>query len=113
MKPAQHFFQTDQLQNLLDKLQDAGYTCVGPQVRDGAIIYDEINSIEQLPRGISDEQQPGSYSLNSNHSTKFFDWANGPQAIKPLLFTAKEKLWQSEQSTDGRSEEHTSELQSH
>lgn len=102
MKSEQHFFQTDQLQKLLSNLLSKGYTCVGPQVRDGAIIYDEINSVEQLPLGISDDQQPGSYLLNSNHSTKFFDWANGPQAIKPLLFAAKEKLWESKQSTDGQ-----------
>ena len=102
MKAERYFFQTDQLQSLLDKLQNTGYTCIGPQARDGAIIYDEINSVEQLPQGISDNQQPGSYTLTNNNSTNFFDWANGPQAIKPLLFSAKEKLWQSQQSVDGQ-----------
>ncbi len=101
MKPEQHFFQTDQLQNLLDKLQDAGYTCVGPQVRDGAILYDEIKSVSQLPYGFTDKQTPGNYALTSNTSSKYFNWANGPQAIKPLLFTPKEKLWESKKSANG------------
>ncbi|MDH3343055.1 MAG: 4Fe-4S dicluster domain-containing protein, partial [Gammaproteobacteria bacterium] len=78
-----------------------GYSCIGPQVRDGAIIYDEINSVEQLPYGIGGEQSPGHYSLVENNSKKYFDWANGPQAIKPLLFASREKLWQSQQSVEG------------
>jgi len=102
MESKNHFFQTDQLQNLLNILQADGYTCVGPQVRDGAIIYDELSSVEQLPRGISDEQQPGSYSISSHDSSKFFDWANGPQALKPLLFAPSEKLWESKQSLEGQ-----------
>lgn len=102
MKSNNYFFQTDQLQALLNKLQSAGYTCVAPQVKDGAIIYDEISSVQQLPQGVNDKQQPGSYSLNSNSSSKYFAWANGPQAIKPLLFAPKEKLWSSALSTDGK-----------
>ena len=78
-----YYFLSDQLQQLLEKLQQDGYACVGPQVRDGAIIFDLITSVEQLPRGISDEQAPGSYSLRSNSTSKYFDWANGPQAINP------------------------------
>ena len=101
MEAEYNFFQTDQLQDLLNKLQDEGYACIGPQVRDGAILFDEIKSVEQLPRGISDEQQPGSYSLSTNNGSKYFDWANGPQAIKPLVFAPKEKLWSSAQSVDG------------
>lgn len=102
MKPDRYFFQTDQLQPWLDSLISNGFACIGPQVRDGAIIYDDIHSVQQLPRGFSDKQTPGSYSLVKNTSEKFFDWANGPQAIKPLLFTSREKLWQSEQSADGK-----------
>ncbi len=35
------------------------------------------------------------------NSSKYFDWANGPQAIKPLLFAPRETLWQSARSADG------------
>ena len=102
MKTDRHFFQTDKLQKLISILLGKGYTCIGPQVRDGAIIYDEISSVEQLPQGISDNQQAGGYTLTNNNSSNYFDWANGPQAIKPLLFAPKEKLWQSQQATDGQ-----------
>jgi len=102
MKLKTHFFHSDQLQSLLDALRNKGYDCIGPQVRDGAIIFDEINSVSQLPRGIHDEQAAGYYSLNKSRSSHFFDWANGPQAIKPLLFSAKENLWQTSQSSGGQ-----------
>jgi len=75
------FFQTDQLQHLLDNLQAKGYTCIAPQVRHESIIYDEITSVEQLPQGINDQQQPGSYTLTTNNGSKYFNWANGPQAM--------------------------------
>jgi len=101
MKPKYDFFQTVQLQQLLNNIQSEGYLCIGPQVRDGAIIYDAITSVEQLPYGIKDTQAPGHYSLNTSTTAKYFDWANGPQAIKPLLFTPREKLWHSSQSADG------------
>ena len=101
MATEQHFFQTDQLQRLLDNIHNSGYHCIGPQVRDGAIIYDSLSSINQLPLGISDSQAAGSYSLTTTTNKKYFDWANGPQAIKPLLFTPREKLWQSRQAENG------------
>ena len=101
MKSDRYFFQTRLLQQWLDNLRKKDQHCIGPQVRDGAIVYDELHSTEQLPHGLSDKQSPGSYSIVKNKSQKFFDWANGPQAIKPLLFSAREKLWQSRQAKDG------------
>jgi len=100
MKP-DYYFRRDELQLLLDRLQHDGYACLGPQVRDGAIMFDLISSIEQLPCGISDVQKPGSYSLLPGSTSKYFDWANGPQAIKPLLFAARETLWQSTRDANG------------
>ena len=102
MRSGQYFFKKDQLQLLLNRIQDNGYRCIGPQVRDGAIIYDTITDVTQLPHGISDVQSPGSYTLKKTTSGKYFAWANGPQAIKPLLFSSREKLWQSNRSEDGQ-----------
>lgn len=89
MKYENYFLPTSDLQSLLNCLQQEGYQCVGPQVRDGAIVFDEIQTVEQLPGNISDKQTAGSYTLNNTTSGKYFDWANGPQAIKPLLFAPR------------------------
>lgn len=40
-----------------------GYTVIGPTVRDGAIVYDELDSVADLPAGKTDEQEGGHYRL--------------------------------------------------
>ena len=39
------------LNELFRILRDRGYTVVGPTVRDRAIVYDEVASTADLPRG--------------------------------------------------------------
>lgn len=87
---------------LLGALTDAGYTCYGPQLRDGAIVYAPITGSGDLPRGIVDTQQPGSYRLTRTDSARWFDWANGPQALKPLLFPPRESRWRVDRDAQGR-----------
>lgn len=89
-------------QALLETLQQAGYRCIGPQRRDGAIAYDILHRVEDLPRGIHDIQSPGRYRVETSGSPRFFAWANGPQALKPLLFAPQESLWKAERAGDGR-----------
>jgi hypothetical protein len=55
--------EAGQLQVLLDVLRDRGYCTVGPVVRDGAILYDEISRTEDLPLGWTDQQEAGTYRL--------------------------------------------------
>ena len=40
-------------------LREAGYEVVGPTVRDGAIVYDRLSRVEDLPIGWTDHQAPG------------------------------------------------------
>lgn len=87
MKQSTRFLAYEHLQQLIHAVIDHGYSCMGPQMRDGTIIYDSLTSVDELPLGINIEQSPGHYSVKSTRSTHYFDWANGPQAIKPLLFT--------------------------
>ncbi|KPK40746.1 MAG: cytochrome C [Gammaproteobacteria bacterium SG8_47] len=92
----------ERFQLLLGVIRAAGYRCVGPQVRDGAIVYDTLHAIEDLPQGVSDQQSPGGYQLGESGQQRFFDWANGPQALKPLLFTPREMLWRAQRDAEGR-----------
>ena len=95
------YLPRERLQALLDSLQRANYRCVGPQLRDGAIVYDSLQRIEQLPVGAHDRQSPGSYRIESDADRRCFAWANGPQALKPLLFTPREILWRVQRDAQG------------
>ena len=99
-----HFLPHTQLQALIDTLLAAGFSCVGPQVRDGAIIYDVLTQATQLPWGIRDHQAPGEYRLEILDTKQAFSWANGPQAIKPILFKPSETVWKVARNSAGKLE---------
>jgi ferredoxin len=67
---------------------------VGPQPENGAIVMRELDAADALPRGLQAEQAPGRYRLTQDPHDRYFAWANGPQAIKPLSFAAQESMWQ-------------------
>ena len=99
-----HFLPHTQLQVLIDTLLAAEFSCVGPQVRDGAIIYDVLTQADQLPWGIRDHQAPGEYRLEILDKKQAFSWANGPQAIKPILFKPSETVWKVARNSAGKLE---------
>ena len=86
---------------LLVALRSMGAQCIAPTVRDHAIVYAPISSSTDLPQGINDHQSPGHYQLNNSTDDRWFAWANGPQALKPLLFSPEEALWQVVREADG------------
>jgi sulfhydrogenase subunit beta (sulfur reductase) len=95
------FLPRARLQRLLDALGRAGFRCVGPRLKDGAICYDTLSSVTELPAGIVDRQSPGAYRVDRTSSPRMFAWANGPQALKPLLFAPREVLWRAERRPNG------------
>jgi sulfhydrogenase subunit beta (sulfur reductase) len=81
------------LQSLIDLLREDGWTVVGPTVRDGVVVHAEIASVDQLPRGVGDLQDGGSYRLRQRGDEAMFGYVGGPQGWKSLLFPAREVLW--------------------
>ena len=82
-----------QLQELIDRLRESGYHTIGPQLSDAAIVYDDLDSIEQLPIGYIDEQDGGHYRLEQR-GTAWFDYVVGPHSLKNFLFPPQETLVQ-------------------
>ena len=74
------------LQSLIDLLRERGWAVMGPTVRDGAVVHAEIESVDQLPFGVGDLQDAGSYRLRERGDEALFAYAVGPQAWKSLLF---------------------------
>lgn len=95
------FLDRAELSSLFAQLERLGYSIYGPQARDGAIVFDQLQKVDQLPQGWQDIQKPGSYQLEQTESPRYFHWANGPQAIKPLLFSSREVMWQARKQDDG------------
>jgi ferredoxin len=52
-----------------------------------------IQRVEDLPRGVHDEQSPGRYGLLRGEDERLFDWAVGPGGWKGEFFPAHEDLW--------------------
>ncbi len=86
---------------LLDVLKKHGYQLVGPTVRDGAIVYDELNGVEDLPEGWGDEQDAGTYRIVRRGDGALFGYNSGPQAWKKFLYPSKKKLWSARKTDEG------------
>lgn len=103
-KEISYFLPHQQLQDLIEAIQQTGLVCIGPQVRDGAIVYENLTHAKQLPWGIRDQQSPGQYRLEKTDEEKAFSFSNGAQAIKPVLFKPQEMLWTVGRNAEGKLE---------
>ena len=92
--------EREQLQALLDALHARGFPTVGPTLRDGSIVYDELNSIDDLPAGWSDRQEAGTYRLARREDGALFGYNVGPHSWKRFLHPPALRLLQVE-SVDG------------
>ena len=78
--------------HLLNALKHAGYRTLGPVVRDGAITWDDIAKVDDLPIGWQDQQQPGQYRLEQKQTQRYFDVVHGPESVKRQTFVPQEPL---------------------
>ncbi len=86
------FLDRDGLDALLRGLVEAGYDVIGPTVRDGAIVLERVDGVDDLPAGVGEEQAPGRYRLTKRADDRLFGWAHGPDAGKRFLFPPREVL---------------------
>ncbi|MCP5468787.1 MAG: 4Fe-4S dicluster domain-containing protein [Deltaproteobacteria bacterium] len=82
-----------ELDSLFQALKKRGYEVVGPTLQDQAIVYDYIESSAELPVGMSDEQEAGSYRLKKRSDGALFAYAVGPHAWKKFLHPSHQRLW--------------------
>jgi sulfhydrogenase subunit beta (sulfur reductase) len=93
--------EREQLSDLFGALRARGYTVIGPTVRDGAIVYDEITAPGDLPAGYTDEQEAATYRLRRRDDAALFGYAVGPHSWKQYLHPPFVRLWQAERTGDG------------
>lgn len=93
--------EREHLSQVLAFLHSHGYQVIGPTVRDQAIVYDTLTSLDDLPVGYTDEQDGGSYRLKRRHDSALFGYAVGPQSWKKFLHPPSVRLWQASRSDHG------------
>jgi ferredoxin len=89
-----HVLERSDFDSVFDALAHRGYTIVGPTVRDQAIVYDQIRSVEDLPVGWTDEQDGGRYRLRRRQDAALFGYAVGPHSWKQYQLPSDVKLWE-------------------
>jgi ferredoxin len=89
------------LQRLLDVLVERGYRLVGPTIREGAIVYDQIHSESDLPINWTDEQEAGVYRLRKRDDEALFGYVVGPHSWKKFLLVPELRLWQARRGANG------------
>jgi len=93
--------ERDALQQIIDALWRRGYQVIGPTVRDGAIIYETVARLDDLPVGWTDRQDAGRYRIERRADAAMFGYAVGPHSWKRFLHPPVERLWQARREGDG------------
>ncbi|MGI9450402.1 MAG: 4Fe-4S dicluster domain-containing protein [Geminicoccaceae bacterium] len=82
-------------------LRHDGFHTIGPTIRDGAIIYDDLETAGDLPIGWTDEQEAGRYRLKRRDDHARFGYVVGPHALKRFLHPPKQPLWRAVKNENG------------
>jgi len=88
----------DGLDGLIGALLGRGYRVLGPVKRDGAIAYEEIDGVADLPAGWGDSQDGGHYRLRRRNDAALFGYTAGRESWKRFLHAPVQHLWRAEES---------------
>ena len=95
------FMARDELGRLIELLMSLGYQVIGPTIDQEAIVYDEIRSLDDLPRGWTDQQEPGRYRLARRDDDALFGYVVGPRSWKHFLFPPTVTVASAERTPEG------------
>ena len=91
----------EDFQQLFESLGRHGFQVMGPTVRENAIVYDKLASVDDLPVGYTDEQDGGSYRLKKRADRALFGYAVGPHSWKKFLHPPLLRLWSANRTEHG------------
>ncbi len=90
------------LDALIKTLAEDGYTVIGPTIRDGTVVLDEVSGTRDLPIGWIDEHRPGGHRVRHTDGNRLFDCVIGAHSWKKYLFPARHRLWSARQNGSSR-----------
>jgi sulfhydrogenase subunit beta (sulfur reductase) len=82
-----------ELDILLANLIQDGFRTIGPRLKEESIVYADVSSLTDLPRGITSEQAPASYRVKNSGRGYYFDFIPGAHSWKPYLFPPRITLF--------------------
>lgn len=92
--------QAEHLDRLVQLLRQSGYRVIGPVLSEQSIVYDEIRSAADLPRGWTDDQEKGHYRINKRNDSACFGYAVGPHSWKKFLQLPRRLVWRATKTKD-------------
>ncbi len=81
-EPDTLFLPRQELGKLIEKLNAGGRQAIGPTIRDGAVMLDPIERVDQLPVGWGVDVTPGKAQLVQRGDQRVFDQPPGPSSWK-------------------------------
>jgi sulfhydrogenase subunit beta (sulfur reductase) len=81
------------LGQMFDVLRRRSYAVLGPTLKEQAIVYEELQSADDLPIGWTDEQSCGTYRLRQRNDEAVFGFNLGPSSWKRFLYPPVIRLW--------------------
>ncbi len=89
------------LNTILARLKEAGYETIGPRVKNETLVYDRVESLEDLPRGYIAEQEAGRFWLVYTGHVRYFDVVSGQHSWKEFLFPPRLEMFSMQKSESG------------
>ena len=86
---------------LIGALAAGGRTVVGPTVRDGAIVYDAVSGVDDLPVGWTSVHDAGRYRLERRSDRALFGFTVGPHAWRRFLDPPRGAVFRARRAADG------------
>ena len=68
----------EDFEDVLINLRNEGYETIGPMIKDGAVVYATISSMQDLPKGYVSEQDAGYFRLVQTGGDDYFSITPGP-----------------------------------
>lgn len=81
------------LAQIFGELSRQGFRLVGPTLREGRLVLGDLAAPDDLPVGLSDLQEPGSFRLAQGRAGSFFGCRVGQESWKKFLFPSNIRLF--------------------
>jgi ferredoxin len=89
------------LVEMIDALNAQFDEVIAPVLVDGVVRLRPIDSADELPTGVTDDQDPGSYRATSTGGGQRFSYAVGPDSLKAIVHPPRSPVWTVTRDDDG------------